>query len=59
VAVAEAHAQLLAEVRAQGRPRGAHDLIIAATARAFDRTVLSADATAFRDLAGVTARSHR
>ena len=31
---AEAHAELLVAVREQGRPRGAHDLIIAATARA-------------------------
>ena len=54
--VAEAHAELLLEVRLQGRPRGAHDLMIAATARAFDRTVISADRTAFRDLPGVEVR---
>lgn len=59
IGVAEAHALLLAEVRSQGKPRGAHDLIIAATAKAFDRTVLSADATAFRGLSGVDVRSHR
>jgi len=57
--VAEAHAELLAEVRSQGKPRGAHDLLIAATARAFDRTVVSSDAMAFRDLLGVDVRSHR
>ena len=56
VEVAEAHAELLLEVRSQGRPRGAHDLIIAATAKAFDRTVISADRTAFRDLPGVEVR---
>jgi tRNA(fMet)-specific endonuclease VapC len=56
VDVAEAHAELLLEVRSQGRPRGAHDLIIAATAKAFDRTVISADKTAFRDLPGVEVR---
>ena len=56
VEVAEAHAELLLEVRSQGRPRGAHDLIIAATAKAFDRTVISADRTAFRDLSGVEVR---
>ena len=56
VDVAEAHAELLLEVRTQGRPRGAHDLIIAATAKAFDRTVISADRTAFRDLPGVEVR---
>jgi tRNA(fMet)-specific endonuclease VapC len=53
VEVAEAHAELLVEVRSQGKPRGAHDLIIAATAKAFDRTIVSADHTAFRDLPGV------
>lgn len=57
--VAEAHAELLAEVRSRGKPRGAHDLLIAATAKAFDRTIISADSTAFRDLSGVEVRSHR
>lgn len=57
--VAEAHARLLAEVRSRGKPRGAHDLMIAATAKAFGRTVISADSTAFRDLPGVDARSHQ
>lgn len=59
IEVAEAHASLLVDVRVQGRPRGAHDLIIAATARAFDRTVVTADRAAFGDLNGVTVRSHR
>lgn len=53
VDVAEAHAKLLVEVRSRGKPRGAHDLIIAATAKAFERTVVSADDRAFRDLPGV------
>ncbi len=57
--VAEAHAELLAEVRAQGSPRGAHDLIIAATAKTSDRTIVSADNTAFRGLPGVKVRAHR
>jgi tRNA(fMet)-specific endonuclease VapC len=57
--VAETHAQLLVAVRRQGRPRGAHDLVIAATARATRRTVVSADKTAFADLPGVSVRSHR
>lgn len=57
--VAEAHAELLAEVRTQGKPRGAHDLIIAATARASDRTLVSVDASAFQNLSGVDVRSHR
>ena len=54
--VAEAHAELLVAVRSQGKPRGAHDLIIAATARAFDRVVVSGDLTAFSDLPGVKIR---
>ena len=57
--IAEAHAELLVAVRAQGRPRGAHDLIIAATAKRFDRTIVSADRTAFVDLPGIQVRSHR
>ena len=59
VTIAEAHAELLAVVRTQGRPRGAHDLQIAATARSTGRTVLTADTTAFADLPGVEVRSHR
>jgi tRNA(fMet)-specific endonuclease VapC len=55
--VAQAHASLLAHVRRTGRPRGAHDLIIAATAVARDRVVVTADATAFADLPGVSVRS--
>ena len=57
--VAEAHAELLVAVRSQGKPRGAHDLIIAATAKAFDRTVLSADGSGFHDLPDIDVRSHR
>lgn len=51
--VAVIHASLLAEVRRAGRPRGSHDLIVAATARSSGRTVVSADAAAFKDLPGV------
>ncbi|MDE3204393.1 MAG: PIN domain-containing protein [Acidobacteriota bacterium] len=58
-AVASSHAELLASVRRQGRPRGAHDLIIAATAKATQREVISADSSAYEDLPGVVARSHR
>ena len=55
--VAEHHAELLAHTRRDGTPRGAHDLIIAATARATGRTLLTTDAQArFGDLPGVTAR---
>jgi tRNA(fMet)-specific endonuclease VapC len=57
--VAEAHANLLVAVRQQGRPRGAHDLLIAATAVASLRTVVTADETAFADLLGVVVRHHR
>jgi tRNA(fMet)-specific endonuclease VapC len=51
--VARAHADLLAHTRRTGRPRGAHDLLIAATAAATRRTVVSADAGAFAELPGV------
>lgn len=55
--VAEEHAVLLAHVRRTGTPRGSHDLIIAATARATGRTVLTTDGRArFGDLPGVSAR---
>jgi len=57
LAVATEHARLLAHVRRSGRPRGAHDLIIAATAAAAGRTVVSSDVTAFADLPGVHVRS--
>jgi tRNA(fMet)-specific endonuclease VapC len=54
--VAAAHARLLAHARRTGRPRGAHDLIIAATAAATRRTVLTSDGSAaFADLPGVDA----
>jgi tRNA(fMet)-specific endonuclease VapC len=59
VAVAEAHARLLVEVRRQGTPRGAHDLLIAATATASRRTVVTADATAFANLPDLEVRHHR
>jgi tRNA(fMet)-specific endonuclease VapC len=52
--VAEAHAALLAHVRRTGAPRGAHDLIIAATARARERQVVSSDRGGFVELPGVS-----
>ncbi len=58
-AVAETHADLLVHVRTQGRPRGAHDLMIAATARTSGRTVVTADASAFADLPGLAVLPHR
>lgn len=49
-----AHARLLAHVHRSGRHRGAHDLIIAATALATGRTILTTDRRArFDDLPGV------
>ncbi len=57
--VAVEHAELLGAVRRQGRPRGAHDLLIAATARATDRTIVTADQEAFTELPGVAAVIHR
>lgn len=55
--VAIEHAALLAHVRRTGRPRGAHDLIIAATARATDRLLVSTDTQAgFTDLPEVEVR---
>jgi tRNA(fMet)-specific endonuclease VapC len=53
---ARAHASLLAHVRRTGRPRGAHDLIIAATAITRERAVLTADESGFADLPGVDVR---
>ncbi|WP_348534685.1 MULTISPECIES: PIN domain-containing protein [unclassified Kitasatospora] len=53
---ARIHARLLAHVRREGKPRGAHDLIIAATALATARTVVTTDSSAgFADLPGVQA----
>ena len=57
--VAAAHAQLLVAVHRQGLPRGTHDLIIAATAKASNRTVVTADTTAFGALPDVPVRGHR
>ena len=59
VVTAAAHATLLTAVRAQGRPRGAHDLMIAATALATRRSVVSADTSAFDNLPGVAVIDHR
>jgi tRNA(fMet)-specific endonuclease VapC len=54
--VAIVHARLLAHVRREGKPRGAHDLIIAATAAATARTLVTTDGkAALDDLPGVHA----
>jgi tRNA(fMet)-specific endonuclease VapC len=54
--VARAHAALLAHTGREGRPRGAHDLLIAATARKSSRTVVTADYRGFADLPQVEVR---
>jgi tRNA(fMet)-specific endonuclease VapC len=58
LAVAVAHADLLVAVHHQGIPRGAHDLIIAATALSSGRTLVSRDARGFADLPGVDLLPH-
>jgi predicted nucleic acid-binding protein len=57
--IAWTHTELLVAVRRAGRPRGAHDLIIAATARATGRMVLTGDGSAFADLPDVALRTTR
>ena len=54
--VARAHAGLIAHARRVGLPRGAHDLIIAATAVARHREVVTLDAAGFADMPGVRLR---
>lgn len=55
--VAEHHAALLAHVQRTGSKRGPHDLIIAATARATHRVVLTTDERVrFGELPEVTAQ---
>jgi tRNA(fMet)-specific endonuclease VapC len=55
--VARAHADLLVESRQAGRARGAHDLLIAATAVARDRELVTLDRTGFEDLGALRVRS--
>lgn len=54
--IARTHATLLAHTRRAGRPRGAHDLLIAATALTHGRTVVSADLSGFAGLPGLAVR---
>ncbi|MEU8385836.1 PIN domain-containing protein [Streptosporangium sp. NPDC048865] len=57
VGVARVHARLLADVRRSGKARGAYDLLIAATAAATARIVITMDSSAgFDDLPGVRAQ---
>jgi tRNA(fMet)-specific endonuclease VapC len=53
---ARSHALLLAHMRKSGKARGAHDLLIAATALACGRTVVTADAAGFEELPGLGVR---
>ena len=55
--VARVHATLVAATRAEGRTRGAHDLIIAATALARNRSVVTDERAGFDGLPGVEVRS--
>jgi tRNA(fMet)-specific endonuclease VapC len=55
--VAREHATLLAHVKRVGEPRGAHDLIVAATARAREREVVTADVRGFAGLPGLHVRT--
>lgn len=54
--VARVHARLLGHVHSTRRPRGAHDLIIAATALSTQRVVITADPTGFEALPEVSIR---
>lgn len=59
LAVARRHSELLAHVRRAEQPRGAHDLVVAATAAARHRVVVTARAWAFDGLPGVSYRATR
>ena len=55
--IAEHHAFLLAHVRRMGHKRGAHDLVVAATARSTGRVIVTTDDRArFGDLPDVEVR---
>ena len=56
IGVARVHARLAVEAMAKGRARSANDMMIAATAAATNRTLLTTDASAdFDQLTGVRA----
>ncbi len=56
LSAARHHALLMAWTQASGAPRGAHDLLIAATAAATSRTVVTTDHAGFQGLPGVSIR---
>ena len=56
LSAARAHAELMAFTATSGQPRGVHDLLIAATARAHGRTVVTLDRRGFQGLPGVRVR---
>lgn len=55
--VARSHTRLLVHTRRSGRARGAHDLIIAATALARDRVLVTLDRSGFDELPGLALRA--
>ena len=55
--VAQAHASLLAHTHRAGRAHGAHDLIIAATALARERAIVTLDVRGCADLPGLVLRA--
>jgi tRNA(fMet)-specific endonuclease VapC len=54
---AQVHARLLADARRADRSRGAHDLLIAATAIARRRELVTDDRQGFQGIEGLTIRS--
>ena len=53
LSVARMHAVLISHGRRTGRQRAAHDLIVAATARATERSVMTLDRSGFEGLPGL------
>jgi tRNA(fMet)-specific endonuclease VapC len=54
---AQVHARLLADALRPGRPRGAHDLLVAAMAIARRRELVTHDRQGFQGIEGLTIRS--
>jgi len=55
--VAEVHARLLADMAGASTPKGAHDLMIAATAIATDRVLVTFDQRSVDGIAGLQVRT--